>query len=179
MNTVTTLILRAAPISPGVWVGAPPPPPVRVQVPLGEPDWPLVVLLLGVVVGAPRRKVRPVVENGIIIWRTLHGTIWTGRCMKERRSKHWFHQDIEMLSTYEHRGIADGNEALDVLGVGFDVEPEERRGVAAECSDLEGRLLVDEVVAAETEQEGQNRVVIKQASIVLTDAELSRRRGRG
>ena len=79
----TTPTLRPAPPSPGVWVGAPPP-PVRVQVPLGEPDRPLVVLLLGVVVGAPRRKSRPVVETGMIIWRTVHG-----RCMKARRSEIW------------------------------------------------------------------------------------------
>ena len=35
--------------------------------------------------------------------------------------QHRFDQDKEMLSTYEHLGVADGNEALDVLGVGFDV----------------------------------------------------------
>jgi len=46
--------------------------------------------------------------------------------------QHQFYQDKEMLSTYEHLGVADGNEALDVLGVGFDVELEERRGIAAE-----------------------------------------------
>jgi len=88
MEAAATPILRPAPPSPGVWVGAPPP-PVRVQVPLGEPDGPLVVVLLGVVVGAPRCRGRPVVETGIMIWCTVHGTMWTGRCMKERRSEIW------------------------------------------------------------------------------------------
>ena len=49
-----------------------------------------------------------------------------------RYGQHWFHQDKEMLSTYEHLGVADENEALDDLDVGFDVDLEERRVIAAE-----------------------------------------------
>ena len=51
---------------------------------------------------------------------------------------------IQTRATYEHVGTADELEALDVLGVGLDVELEERRGITAGRSDLRGRLLEDE-----------------------------------
>ena len=38
-------------------------------------------------------------------------------------------------AAYEHVGTADELEALDVLGVGLDVELEERRGITAGCID--------------------------------------------
>jgi len=56
-----------------------------------------------------------------------------------------------MLSTYSHLGVAN-----DTLGGRIDVELEERRDIAAGCSDIEDRPLVDEEgFTAETEQEGQ------------------------
>jgi len=57
-----------------------------------------------------------------------------------------------------------GGQALGFLGVGFDVECEERRSITARCSNIGGRLLVDEeCLAAEIEREDQNRIAVTQS----------------